>query len=79
MIADPIGESLWAILANSTANRTTLTTKDMPVIIPGWTAAFFEWLATYLLIWPADGIVRKEDVGVIDLQSRTYKYSKTDA
>ncbi|KAJ9643958.1 hypothetical protein H2199_003824 [Coniosporium tulheliwenetii] len=27
----------------------------------GWTATFLEWLATYLLIWPEDGIVRKEE------------------
>ncbi|KAI9880463.1 MAG: hypothetical protein M1830_002815 [Pleopsidium flavum] len=33
----------------------------------GWGAAFFEWLATYLLIWPEDGVLRKEDVrGVFD-------------
>jgi len=28
----------------------------------GWTAAFFEWLSTYLLIWPKDGVVRKESM-----------------
>ena len=28
----------------------------------GWSAAFLEWLATYLLIWPEDGVLRKEDV-----------------
>ncbi|KAK5125000.1 hypothetical protein LTR85_001190 [Meristemomyces frigidus] len=28
----------------------------------GWSAAFLEWLATYLLLWPEDGILRKEDV-----------------
>lgn len=28
----------------------------------GWSAFFFEWLAMYLLIWPADGIMRKEDI-----------------
>ncbi|KAK4549555.1 hypothetical protein LTR36_006552 [Oleoguttula mirabilis] len=27
----------------------------------GWAAALLEWLATYLLLWPEDGIVRKED------------------
>ena len=33
----------------------------------GWLAAFLEWLATYLLIWPEDGILRKEEVrGVFD-------------
>ncbi|KAI9818945.1 MAG: hypothetical protein M1832_004113 [Thelocarpon impressellum] len=33
----------------------------------GWSASFLEWLATYLLIWPEDGILRKEDVrGVFD-------------
>ncbi len=27
----------------------------------GWTATFLEWFATYLLLWPEDGIVRKEE------------------
>ncbi|KAL8283238.1 hypothetical protein RQP46_006016 [Phenoliferia psychrophenolica] len=31
----------------------------------GWLAAFFEWLATYLLIWPADGIVTKESMRTV--------------
>lgn len=28
----------------------------------GWSAEFLEWSATYLLLWPEDGIMRKEDV-----------------
>ncbi|CAK4033263.1 Caleosin-domain-containing [Lecanosticta acicola] len=28
----------------------------------GWSANFFEWVALYLLVWPEDGIIRKEDV-----------------
>lgn len=28
----------------------------------GWCAEFLEWTATYLLLWPADGIMRKEDI-----------------
>jgi peroxygenase len=28
----------------------------------GWTAAFLEWFATYLLLWPEDGILRKDDI-----------------
>ncbi|KAF9910532.1 hypothetical protein EC991_006350 [Linnemannia zychae] len=24
--------------------------------------AFFEWIATYLLLWPEDGVMRKEDI-----------------
>ncbi|KAF8425890.1 Caleosin related protein-domain-containing protein [Tirmania nivea] len=28
----------------------------------GWSAEFLEWSATYLLLWPADGIMRKEDI-----------------
>jgi hypothetical protein len=28
----------------------------------GWTATALEWTAVYLLLWPEDGIVRKEDV-----------------
>ncbi|TFK71704.1 Caleosin-domain-containing protein [Pluteus cervinus] len=33
----------------------------------GWFAAVFEWLATYLLIWPEDSRMKKQDVrGVYD-------------
>ncbi|PGH00926.1 hypothetical protein AJ80_09088 [Polytolypa hystricis UAMH7299] len=33
----------------------------------GWFGAFFEWLATYILLWPEDGKLRKEDIrGVYD-------------
>ncbi|KAK1985445.1 Caleosin related protein-domain-containing protein [Colletotrichum cereale] len=33
----------------------------------GWGGAFFEWLATYLMLWPADGRMKKEDIrGVYD-------------
>lgn len=28
----------------------------------GWTAFVLEWTATYLVIWPADGVLRKEDI-----------------
>ncbi|KAL1311756.1 hypothetical protein AAFC00_001844 [Neodothiora populina] len=28
----------------------------------GWSATLLEWLAVYLLLWPEDGIVRKEDI-----------------
>jgi len=28
----------------------------------GWCAEFLEWTATYLLLWPTDGIMRKEDI-----------------
>ncbi|KEY69579.1 hypothetical protein S7711_06208 [Stachybotrys chartarum IBT 7711] len=28
----------------------------------GWGGAFFEWIATYLLLWPEDGHMRKEDI-----------------
>jgi len=28
----------------------------------GWGGAFFEWVATYILLWPADGRMRKEDI-----------------
>ncbi|GAA5911922.1 uncharacterized protein JCM6883_000735 [Sporobolomyces salmoneus] len=31
----------------------------------GWIGAFFEWFASYLLIWPKDGIVTKEDLRTI--------------
>ncbi|EEP77059.1 hypothetical protein UREG_01908 [Uncinocarpus reesii 1704] len=33
----------------------------------GWFGAFFEWLATYILLWPEDGKLKKEDIrGVYD-------------
>jgi len=28
----------------------------------GWGGAIFEWSATYLFLWPEDGIIKKEDV-----------------
>ncbi|BGP43263.1 hypothetical protein JCM10450v2_007408 [Rhodotorula kratochvilovae] len=31
----------------------------------GWTGAFFELVATYLLLWPKDGVMRKEDWRVV--------------
>ncbi|KAL0933494.1 caleosin domain containing protein [Colletotrichum truncatum] len=33
----------------------------------GWGGAFFEWLATYLMLWPHDGRMAKEDIrGIYD-------------
>ncbi|KAF2113070.1 Caleosin related protein-domain-containing protein [Lophiotrema nucula] len=33
----------------------------------GWGGALFEWLATYILLWPEDGMMKKEDIrGVYD-------------
>ncbi|KAI9154948.1 Peroxygenase [Paramyrothecium foliicola] len=33
----------------------------------GWGGAFFEWIATYLMLWPEDGHMRKEDIrGIYD-------------
>ncbi|OAA40952.1 Caleosin [Metarhizium rileyi] len=28
----------------------------------GWGGAFFEWLATYIMLWPEDGRLKKEDI-----------------
>jgi len=28
----------------------------------GWIASFFEWFATYLLLWPDDGVMKKDDI-----------------
>lgn len=28
----------------------------------GMSATFLEWLATYILLWPEDGILRKDDI-----------------
>ena len=36
----------------------------------GWSTAIFEWGATYLMIWPADGKLSKDDVkAVYDVRS----------
>jgi peroxygenase len=33
----------------------------------GWGGALFEWMATYLMLWPADGRMMKEDIrGIYD-------------
>ncbi|KAF1957961.1 caleosin domain-containing protein [Byssothecium circinans] len=33
----------------------------------GWGGAMFEWLATYIMLWPEDGKMRKEDIrGIYD-------------
>ncbi|KAL9576295.1 MAG: hypothetical protein Q9212_007222 [Teloschistes hypoglaucus] len=39
----------------------------------GWTACALEWVATYLLIWPADGILKKEDIRTVYDGSIFYK------
>ncbi|CAN9427333.1 unnamed protein product [Alternaria alternata] len=33
----------------------------------GWGGAFFEWIATYIMLWPEDGRMMKEDIrGIYD-------------
>lgn len=33
----------------------------------GWGGAFFEWVATWIMLWPEDGRMMKEDIrGVYD-------------
>ncbi|OLN97370.1 putative peroxygenase 3-like protein 1 [Colletotrichum chlorophyti] len=39
----------------------------------GWGGAFFEWIATYIMLWPADGRMRKEDIRAIYDGSIFYK------
>lgn len=39
----------------------------------GWSAAFLEWVAVYLLLWPADGVLRKEEVRAIFDGSMFYR------
>ncbi|RDB21536.1 putative peroxygenase 3 [Hypsizygus marmoreus] len=41
----------------------------------GWFAATFEWLATYLMLWPEDGRLKKEDVRAVYDGSIFYKVS----
>jgi len=38
--------------------------KGQRVIVDpfGWFGAMFEWLSVYLLLWPEDGVIKKEDV-----------------
>jgi hypothetical protein len=39
----------------------------------GWSAATLEWLATWLLLWPEDGRMTKEDIkGVYDVSSSAF-------
>ncbi|RQM08495.1 hypothetical protein DH86_00000524 [Scytalidium sp. 3C] len=39
----------------------------------GWGGAFFEWLATYIMLWPDDGKMKKEDIRAIYDGSIFYK------
>ncbi|RKF84031.1 putative peroxygenase 3 [Golovinomyces cichoracearum] len=41
----------------------------------GWFAALFEWIATYILLWPADGRMMKEDIRRIFDGSLFYEIS----
>ncbi|KAF9896833.1 hypothetical protein BX616_006670 [Lobosporangium transversale] len=47
-----------------TLNDIWLLLKGQRVILDpiGWFGAFFEWIATYLLLWPEDGVMKKEDI-----------------
>ncbi|KLU91837.1 hypothetical protein MAPG_10786 [Magnaporthiopsis poae ATCC 64411] len=64
------------IFAKYAADKDSLTWDDVKSLLHGqrliadpigWFGAFFEWLATYILLWPRDGHMRKEDIrGVYD-------------
>lgn len=41
----------------------------------GWANAAFEWLTTYLVLWPADGMMKKEDIRAVYDGSLFYKIS----
>ncbi|KZF23363.1 Caleosin-domain-containing protein [Xylona heveae TC161] len=73
-------------------NKGGLTIGDLLVALKGqrmafdlfgWCAAFFEWLAVYLLVWPKDGILRKQDVrGAFDgslFHKKAEEYSRKKA
>ncbi|GJC78260.1 peroxygenase 1 [Colletotrichum liriopes] len=52
--------TIWDVLAMLKGQRLVAD----PI---GWGGAFFEWLATYLMLWPADGRMMKEDIrGIYD-------------
>ncbi|WYZ46122.1 hypothetical protein EsH8_IX_000347 [Colletotrichum jinshuiense] len=52
--------TIWDVLAMLKGQRLVAD----PI---GWGGAFFEWLATYLMLWPADGRMVKEDIrGIYD-------------
>ncbi|CEH13584.1 CALEOSIN-RELATED FAMILY PROTEIN-RELATED [Ceraceosorus bombacis] len=63
-------------LYSTAPNKDGLSFNDLIVMITtqrnlmdpfGWFAMAFEWGSTYLLLWPSDGIVKKDDVhGIID-------------
>jgi peroxygenase len=42
----------------------------------GWGGAAFEWLATWILLWPRDGIIRKDDMRAIYDGSIFWKIAK---
>ncbi|KAG6828411.1 hypothetical protein H0H92_008075 [Tricholoma furcatifolium] len=43
----------------------------------GWVSAALEWYTTYLILWPEDGKVKKEDIRAIYDGSLFYKISGT--
>ncbi|KAF1925760.1 Caleosin-domain-containing protein [Didymella exigua CBS 183.55] len=47
--------TIWTLLAQIKGQRNV---SDLI----GWGGAVFEWMATYLMLWPEDGRMRKEDV-----------------
>ncbi|KAK8042449.1 hypothetical protein PG994_012932 [Apiospora phragmitis] len=59
------------IFAKYAEGRDYLTISDIANVLKGqrvimdpvgWFGAFFEWLATYLMLWPEDGKITKEDI-----------------
>ncbi|KAI0661087.1 Caleosin-domain-containing protein [Cubamyces menziesii] len=52
----------------------------------GWGGAFFEWAATYIMLWPEDGVLKREDVRrvydgsiFVDIASKRAGSAKTKA
>ncbi|KAH7029647.1 Caleosin related protein-domain-containing protein [Microdochium trichocladiopsis] len=59
------------IFAKYADGRDYLTIRDVANLLNGqriiadpigWGGAMFEWLATYIMLWPEDGKMRKEDI-----------------
>lgn len=71
-----VSQKFEDIFAKYAPGQDSLTWSDVMKVLHGqrlvadpfgWFGALFEWLATYILLWPDDGHMKKEDIrGVYD-------------